>query len=357
MLFWSRLCNDWYIFLEKRVSAESLEQTLEQNSFPFFSFYFMLVLATAIATFGLWANSTATIIGAMIIAPMMNPILSLSYAIISVNRTLLLRSLFTLFTGIILTVLVAFLSTKFIGLRIVGMEIITRTNPSLLDLGVAMAAGAAAAFAYTRRSIGNALPGVAISVALVPPLSVVGIGLCLGKNVSADVGLYLATGNLEMGSLLLFLTNLAGIVFCSGLVFLLQSYGNLKKSILGFFTSLLMLFLLTLPLGFSLRKIWIKSTAIRMMARMKNIRPDLFPGTSKISRITAEYRDNLLHLEIEVIMNVDLIPLIKNNTNFLQKSLSESLGEPLSLKVIVIPVNIFEYEVSPNNLKAVKNQY
>ena len=117
----------------------------------------------------------------MIIAPLMNPIASLAYALVVLSSRLLERAIFTLLTGILLVIVIAYLTTEILGLTTVGSEILGRTTPNSLDLGVALAAGAAAAFANTRRSIASALPGVAISVALVPPLSVVGIGLCLGQ--------------------------------------------------------------------------------------------------------------------------------------------------------------------------------
>ena len=109
--------------------------------------------------------------------PLMNPIITFSYALVASKRKLLKRSFLTLLSGIALTILVSFISTKVLGIRVVQSEIIARTNPNLGDLFIGLAAGAAASFAYTRRSIANALPGVAIAVALVPPLSVVGIGL------------------------------------------------------------------------------------------------------------------------------------------------------------------------------------
>jgi uncharacterized hydrophobic protein (TIGR00271 family) len=95
-----------------------------------------------------------------------------------------------------------------IGLKTVDSEILSRTNPTLIDFGIAMAAGMAGAFANSRRSISSALPGVAIAVALVPPLSVVGIGLSLGQQ------------EITVGSSLLFCTNLICIIFFGGLVFL-----------------------------------------------------------------------------------------------------------------------------------------
>ena len=175
--------KEWKFFHKLRVDVEEqkipedrLSQSIIKNVVRH-NFSVLLALATFIATFGLLSNSAATIIGAMIVAPLMVPIIGLAYALVTLNFRLLNYSLLRLIYGIILTVLIAFISTEIIGLRIPESEILARTEPTLLDLGVAIAAGTAGAFACSNRSISDAIPGVAISVALVPPLCVVGIGL------------------------------------------------------------------------------------------------------------------------------------------------------------------------------------
>lgn len=156
--------------------------------------------------------------GAMIIAPLVRPIVAIAYSIVSGNQPLLKRSSFTLFKGVLLTIVISMVITKLVGIRTFGSEIWGRTSPRLLDLGVALAAGGAGGFALTRRSIANALPGVAIAVALVPPLSVLGISIGMGSNSVAIV------------SGLLFLANLAGIIFSGSLVFLAHNYGSFEKA-------------------------------------------------------------------------------------------------------------------------------
>ena len=205
---WQSLTQDLRILREEPIPASDLNQAFLEASLPTFKFYLLLALATAIATFGLWTNSAATIIGAMIIAPLMNPIITLAYAVVVLSPRLLGRAIFTLSTGVILVIFIAYLNADLLGLRAVGSEILGRITPNSLDLGVALAAGAAAAFANTRRSIANALPGVAISVALVPPLSVVGIGLSLGElgpEIAFSLGV---SSDILRGSFLLFITNL-----------------------------------------------------------------------------------------------------------------------------------------------------
>lgn len=179
---WHQDNGNWKWIKEKATPIASLNRSLWRLSVPTFSFQFMLVLSAIIATLGLLANSVAIIIGAMIIAPLMGPIIGMAYSVAMGNRKLLRRSSFTLFKGVILTVIASWLTASIIGLETVDSEILSRTNPTLLDFGIAMAAVLAGAFTQTRRSIADAIPGVAIAVALVPPLSVIGIGLGLGKN-------------------------------------------------------------------------------------------------------------------------------------------------------------------------------
>ncbi len=139
--------------LESPFASAELEKILKVGALPSFRYFFMLGMASAIATLGLIANSSATIIGAMIIAPLMNPMLSLSYAMIKINYKLFGRATMTLFTGVVWVILVSFVITQLVGTRIIASEIQARANPNLLDLGVAMASGFAGAFALTRRSI------------------------------------------------------------------------------------------------------------------------------------------------------------------------------------------------------------
>jgi uncharacterized membrane protein len=148
-----------------------------------------------------------------------------------------------------------------------------------------MAAGGAAAFAYTRRSILNSIAGVAIAVALVPPLAVTGIGLALGRETSTDLGLSLTeiglvSGGVSIarGSFLLFLTNLIGIVAVGIAVFAAHRYGHWKAVSVGLVLAVLSSALLIEPLGESFRRLYVKSTALRLVATLTTERSDIFPA-------------------------------------------------------------------------------
>lgn len=175
-------------------------------------FYILLTLATAIAYFGLVQDSTAVIIGAMLIAPLMNPMMSIAFGISVSNLKLIGVGANTTLRGIIAAIAVATLLTIILPPQQVTNQILSRTQPTYLDLLVALFSGAAGAYAMTRVNLAGAIPGVAIAAALVPPLGVVGYGLGMGRLDIAG------------GALLLFITNLAAIVLAAALVFLIMGF-------------------------------------------------------------------------------------------------------------------------------------
>ena len=95
----SKLFGDWHQLVEKSASVEDVEVTVEKGSVPAFSFFFMLAISAVIATLGLLANSAAVIIGAMIVAPLMSPIIAMSFGLVAQKGTLIIRSLFSVLIG------------------------------------------------------------------------------------------------------------------------------------------------------------------------------------------------------------------------------------------------------------------
>ncbi|MGB3694494.1 MAG: TIGR00341 family protein [Spirulinaceae cyanobacterium] len=326
--YWNAHSGEWKWLVERPVPIASLNKLLWQSSVPSFGFYFMLWLSGVIATLGLLANSAAVIIGAMIIAPLMGPIIGSAYAMVVANRRLLKRSLLTTLTGCVLTIITAFVATYILGLKSVGTEVLARSSPTLIDLGIAMAAGAAGAFANSRRRIAEALPGVAISVALVPPLSVIGIGLALGRN------------DLSTGASVLFVTNLTGIIFTGGLVFLCQRYGSLKRARRGLFVSLVMLSLLMLPLGLSLKNLLAKKNFRRDIERLITTEKGVFTDTN-IRYLKVFPRKKGLFVEVEVAAPLNSIS--EEQVKQVKAFLESELGQPIHLQVQVIPVEILEF--------------
>ena len=193
-----------------RVSSErklEIVREIKEGSQPSGSFYTLLLAATLIASFGLMANSTAVVIGAMLVSPLMTPIIGMSLALVRGNGKLFWRATQAEIFGVILAVGVAAL----FGLLPMNLEptseMLARTQPNLLDLMVAVLAGFAGAYAMVNERISPALPGVAIATAIVPPLA--NSGLCLGLGAYAGA----------WGSFLLFFANFISILLVASAVF------------------------------------------------------------------------------------------------------------------------------------------
>ena len=337
---WSSLKREWELLKkfrvraeEKNISQDDLADSLTREVLTH-NFSILLALATAIATFGLLSNSTATIIGAMIVAPLMIPIVSFAYGLIILNYHLIIYSLVRLILGILLTVIIAFISTEIIGFRIPESEILARTEPTLLDLGVAIAAGTAGAFAKIRRSVSDAIPGVAISVALVPPLCVVGIGLAVSNF------------NLSKGAFVLFLTNLVGIILSAALVFIFQSYGSWKKAIWSLLFLVLSIIGITSPLNFSFREM-IAKNKIRHTLYQYDIRYSP-QGEIYISGIEVKIEEEKIFVILDVIDTPERIAQenLRQRLELTRQRISEIVGEPVNLRVRYLPINILDYEIS-----------
>ncbi len=215
MVFWQRRVWDVLARYTPNLTISERSQVYSQmrhSAKADADFYALISLSSAIATLGLLLDSGAVIIGAMLVAPLMSPILAMAQGIVQGNLMLIQRAGASTFKGMSISIGVATVITAVLPHVLPTDEILARTSPNLLDLGVALAAGAAAAWAVSRSSVAAALPGVAIAVALVPPLGVVGYGLGTSQ--------FWISG----GAFLLFLTNLAAIVLIGALVFVLLGF-------------------------------------------------------------------------------------------------------------------------------------
>ncbi|WP_373523497.1 DUF389 domain-containing protein [Aquiflexum sp.] len=215
---------------------------LRENSQVSQSYLVLMALSTIIATFGLFGNSSPVIIGAMILAPLMSPIISLSMGVLRQNEKLIKESLITIGYGLLVGYIFAVLITWLTPLNTPNSEIVARIRPNLLDLGVAAASGVAGAYAHSKKEVAKTLAGVAIAVALVPPLSVSGIGLGWGD------------WSVFFGALLLLATNLAGMVLAGALTFLLLGFSPFRLAKKGLMISLFFVALISAPLGFGFSK-------------------------------------------------------------------------------------------------------
>lgn len=195
--------------------ASAISEDIHANSHPNWRFYALLITASMIACFGLSANSTAVIIGAMLVSPLMTPIFGMALGMLQGDVALVRGATRAEAGGVLLAIgsacLVGF-TPLFVGES--THEMITRTQPNLIDLLVAIFAGFAGAYAMVDERISPALPGVAIATAIVPPLST--CGLCL------SIGAWSAAG----GAMLLFLANFVSILIVALVVFGLSGLGT-----------------------------------------------------------------------------------------------------------------------------------
>lgn len=209
------------VTLERRAEVQV---HLRDSCTPDFDFFLLVLLSAVIATLGLLTNSAAVIIGAMLVAPLMSPIVGIGLASLTGDTRLFRDSSVALARGALLAILMsAFLawanrSLPFVPLQEIPGEVLSRTHPSPIDLTIALAGGLAAAFALAMPSISAALPGVAIATALMPPLCTVGIGIAMSRWDVAG------------GALLLFLTNAVTIAFAGMLVFFALGFAPRREA-------------------------------------------------------------------------------------------------------------------------------
>ncbi|MEG3615827.1 DUF389 domain-containing protein [Isoptericola haloaureus] len=201
--------------LADQLYLERPEMTAKQ-----IAWWTMLVLSVCIATLAVLQDSTAVVIGAMLVAPLMTPILGLAAALVSGWAFRAVRSFALILAGTAVAVLIAFVIASWVPIVVPfdsNSQITSRVDPTLLDMLVALAAGAAGAFATVDRRVAASLGGVAIAVALVPPLSVVGVALSDGRLRDA------------LGALLLFSTNFVSIVLAAAVVFVLTGVADPRR--------------------------------------------------------------------------------------------------------------------------------
>jgi uncharacterized hydrophobic protein (TIGR00271 family) len=194
--------------------AEAVGQEIALGSDPRLRFYLMVAASTMLASLGLIMNSTAVVIGAMLVAPLMTPIFGIALALVRGDTHLLSRSMQAEAVGVVLAILLALLLGLLIPELAATEEIMARTKPNLFDLLVALFAGFAGAYAMVDENISPALPGVAIATAIVPPLATTGLSLALGNMHWA------------LGSFLLFFANFLSILLVASIVFMAAKVGR-----------------------------------------------------------------------------------------------------------------------------------
>ena len=312
---------------------ESVLQQLFRSSSPGIDFFLLIILSCSIATFGLITNSTAVIIGAMLVAPLMSPILGISLASVAGEQQMYKRAIIALVEGIILAVILSALisliayNSPFGVLQEIPSEVLSRTRPNPFDLGIALAGGAAAAYALAQPQLSEALPGVAISTALMPPLCTIGIGFALSDQ------------SIILGASLLFLTNFASISFAGILVFMGLGFRPLysEKGLGGFPRSVIISAALVLIIAIPLVIITLgfvqdgqKANTIRSAVETElNAMPDAQLIDLQISTV-----NNTIQLEITA--RTYLQPSYQQVLE-LQSNVAKAMNQPVALQFISVP--------------------
>ncbi|MDD2921461.1 MAG: DUF389 domain-containing protein [Anaerolineales bacterium] len=331
-----------FVHAPSSVEREKIIDEISDSASPGFDFFLLVVLSCSIATMGLITNSPAVIIGAMLVAPLMSPIIGLGLASITGNDQMAESSLLALALGAALAVLLSALMTvvnhnlPFVALQELPNEVLARTHPSPIDLIIALAGGLAAAYAMTRPNISAALPGVAIATALMPPLCTVGIGVALTNWEVAG------------GALLLFVTNAITIAFAAAFIFFLQGFAS-KKNIenrrapRSLIISALLMLILLVPLSYYSVRFFNEASENRKINEIVAQEVARVNGSQLVELKTQRTQDGL-DMVITVRTN---IPLHYNQVTQLQKAIATSLQKSVTLKVNQILAEQFDPLIPP----------
>lgn len=294
--------------------------------------YLVLVVGSCIiATLGLLSNSAAVIIGAMLIAPLMLPIRGAAFGILEADRVLIRASILSLAVGSLLAIAISALIGMLTGIAQFGSEVMARTQPTLLDLGIAVTAGALAGVAKIDTRVAGTVAGTAIAVALMPPICV--------------VGLWLGQGNLEFsrGALLLYLTNLFGITLACMVAFVLFGYSMARSARRPLGITLMFTALLVLPLGASTLRLLQQN---QLEASVKNALLDRTLTFQRVSLV--DMNTNWVTTPPEIALTVRASePITPKQVELLEQFVAREIGRPYKLIFLVSHVSEITNEL-PN---------
>ncbi len=295
-------------------------------------YFLMLTFANLIALNGLIQNSIAVIIGAMLISPLMGPILSFGFAFTTGNHVIWQKSVKKIIMSVALTVIVALITTYLSPLKDISAEIISRTRPNLYDLFIAFFAGTAGAIAIcTKKNYLTIIPGVAIATAVIPPLSVTGFGLGIWNL------------KIAFGGFFLFFTNFVAIVISTCIVFFIYGFSpkflkeeditNLKRrvTVLGG-----ILFIISIPLIYTIHQ---SVTEVRQRSEIQKVLQQEFNIEGRSHLDTFNYAEvQKGRLDIRPVINT-VSYLKESEITLIEKNMKDYLKSDLRLNVEQILVH------------------
>lgn len=278
----------------------------------------LMVLSTMLAAVGLYQSSSAVVIGAMLLAPLMAPIVALAMGLLRHDTKITKTSILTIVVGVLIALSAASLISLLFPHKPITMEMQGRLNPSLLDLAVAIVAGIAGAYTKSHREILQSLAGVSIAVALVPPLAVAGIGLGMG-----DLAFF-------SKAFLLFSTNLIGITLAATFTFRILGYSPVVRDKRGIIFVAILLTAITVPLYLSYNEL-VETTVLE-----KNWQKERFLVNDKYlivqeAELVHQREDDLLFVRVLVRE-----PLTRGDLNQLRKKIQSNFADRLAIRVQVL---------------------
>lgn len=291
--------------------------TLRDNASASSAYQVLMVLSVLLALTGLYANSAPVIIGAMVLAPLMSPVVSLAMGLARTEPSLIQGSLRTLAIGVAWGLACGIVLAWIMPLEIPTAEMTARMSPTLLDLLVAVVSGIAGAYAHAKEDISKGLAGVAIAVALVPPLSVAGIGLGW------------ADWSMAGGALLLLITNLVGMALAGSATFLVLGFAPFKRARAGLGVTLVIMLVISAPLYIAFTRLVEKDHIL------EQIREQVPAGQVDLSGLTVSVTSVQVTLGEPHLVRVVLSSperLNETHVNELKNLISERIGQPILLE-------------------------
>lgn len=276
---------------------------------------FMVVMSCGIATLGLLQNSAAVIIGAMLISPLMGPIIELGMGLATFDLRTVRESLGSLAIGIALALAIAIGIVWLSPLQAATSEILARTRPTLFDLLVAVLSGLAGAYATVTRK-GETIVGVAIATALMPPLAVVGFGVAV------------ANWDVAGGAAFLFMTNLLAIALSVTIVARWYGFGGAdtpKQTVWQAILIVTVFVLLSVPLGLALKRI-AQQSQVQLTVR-NTLQQAVAAANGRISALRVEANDEGI--------GVDAVIMVPHHVGGLEATLQGQLEAQLGRQAVV----------------------
>lgn len=313
------------------INRENVIKTIYDDVDISAGYFLVLSLANLIALCGLLINSAPVIIGAMLISPLMEPILSIGFAFLTGNHTIWRMALKKIFLSLLVTLVVAGIATWLSPLQETTNEILSRTRPNLYDLIIALLAGIAGAMAIcTKKNYLTIIPGVAIATAVIPPLSVAGFGI--------------GTGSLTifLGGFFLFFTNFVAIIFatCAVLIYFgftptIDSYlggSSLRKRIVYLAAVLI---LSCIPLVYTLHE---SITQVRLQKSVQTALKDEFDREGE-SRLTSfsQKKGTDGKLQVDAIISTTKY-LSEKDIGLAEKNIIKELNQDVNFRLEQIKV-------------------